>query len=112
MPQIGDTDTEQFNVETLVNGETVRLTRIHDPFIHTTVVTKLSRWDHFKGIFRPPETKTQVVVRASEGAQRAIMTMDPVQLARDSEDILECRRQYQRAIAGMSLAAQLRCPLV
>lgn len=93
---LGEEGTEQFTVESIVDGKTIEVHPIHDPFIHTTVGLKMSRWSHFKGIFAPPLTKVQVVVRGSEGAQRAIMTMDPIALEADTEDILEYRRhQYE-----------------
>lgn len=89
---LGEEGTEQFTVEVLVDGHSIRVQRVHDPFIHSTIGVQASRWDHFKAIFRPPIVKIQVVVRGSEGAQRAIMTMDPGQLGRDTEEILEQRR--------------------
>lgn len=94
---LGEDGTEQFTVETRVDGKTIRVQPIHDPFISSHTFTSLSRWDHFKALFRKQWTKTEVIVRASEGAQRAIMTLDPEQLQRDTEDILEQRRISREA---------------
>jgi|SRR5882724_2718817 len=89
---LGERGTEQFTVESRVDGETIKVQPIHDPFIQSTVGVKASRWDHFKAIFRPPTIRIEVIVRGSQGAERAIMTLDPEQLKRDSEKILEQRR--------------------
>ena len=88
----GEEGTEQFSVETLVDGKTIKVQPIHDPFIHSTTVVSISRWDHFLAIFRRREIRVQVFVSSSEGAQRAIMTLDPEQLARDTEEILHERK--------------------
>lgn len=89
---LGEEGTEQFSVETLVDGRTIKVQPIHDPFIHSTTVVSISRWDHFWAIFRRREIRVQVFVSSSEGAQRAIMTLDPEQLARDTEEILHERK--------------------
>jgi len=88
---LGEERTEQFSVETLVNGKTVKVQPLHDPFIHNTTTVRMSRWDCFLAIFRPREIRVQVRVDASAGAIRAIMTLDPEQLARDTEQILRER---------------------
>jgi hypothetical protein len=89
---LGEEGTEQFSVETRVDEKTVRVQPIHDPFIRSTCIVGISRWDHFVAIFRPRKIKIQIIVNGSEGANRAIMTLDPEQLARDTEEILEERR--------------------
>jgi len=89
---LGDEGTEQFSVETLVDGKTIKVQPIHDPFIHSTTIVEISRWDHFLAIFKPRQIKVQVYVSASEGAQRAIMTMDPARLAKDTQQILHERK--------------------
>lgn len=111
---LGEPNTEQFTVETRVNEKTVNVIPIHDPFIATTV--KLRGFRHawnalFGGI------KVNVIVRGSEGANRAIMTMDPVQLAYDSEEILETRRDIRDRSAAAacysgtkSISAKFRRP--
>jgi hypothetical protein len=90
--QIGDEGTEQFTVTTRVDGRTIKEQPIHDPFIHNTTVVILSRWDHFLAIFKRREIRVEVNVWGSEAAQRAIMTLDPVQLSKETEEILEQRR--------------------
>jgi hypothetical protein len=89
---LGEEGTEQFSVETLVDGKTIRVQPIHDPFIHSTTTVSISRWDHFLAIFKRRQIRVQVFVSASEGAQRAVMTLNPEQLARDSEEILHERK--------------------
>lgn len=86
---LGEQGTEQFTVETYVNGERIGERAIHDPFIHTTVV--LRGWRHaWRALFG--EIKVQVSVSGSQGAQRAIMTLDPEKLANDTKEFLEqCR---------------------
>src|SRR6476620_10070821 len=79
--QLGETGTEQFEVKCRVNGEIVGDQKIHDPFIRTTV--KLRGFRHawnaiFGGI------KIEIALDASEGAQRAIMTLNPIQLAQET----------------------------
>lgn len=89
---LGKEGTEQFSVETVVDGRTIKVQPIHDPFIHNTTVVQISRWDHFKAIFRRREFRIEVTVRGSEGAQRAIMTLNPERLSRDTEEILHQRK--------------------
>jgi hypothetical protein len=85
---LGEEGTEQFSVETLVDGKTIRVQPIHDPFIRSTTKVSMSRWGHFLAIFKPRKMCVQVCVNASLGAQRAVMTLDPEQLASDTEEIL------------------------
>jgi hypothetical protein len=90
---LGEDGTEQFTVETRVNGELIRHQEIHDPFIcNTTVIYGLrAAWVALvRGI------RVEVVVRGSEGAQRAVMTLDPKKLRVDTEEILEARRLARR----------------
>lgn len=90
--QIGDEGTEQFTVETWVDDQRIKVQPIHDPFIHTTTVIILSRWAHFMAIFRRREIRVRVHVWGSEGAQRAIMALDPKDLQHDTDEIVEARR--------------------
>jgi len=90
--RLGEEGTEQFTVETQVDGRTIKVQPVHDPFIHSTTVVSIPRWDHFLAIFKRREIRVQVAVRASEGAQRAVMTLDPSQLAKDTEEILHERK--------------------
>lgn len=88
---IGEEGTEQFTVSTRVNGDLLAEQKIHDPFIHTTVKHTLSRWGHFKQVFKPKAITINIAVDGSHGAVRAIMNLDPVQLQQDSEEFLRER---------------------
>lgn len=91
---LGEDGTEQFELTTRVNGEVIYKRKIHDPFHCTRVVMK--GWKHAwsaltKGI------EVQVSVDGSEGAQRAIMTLDPYALDQETRNILiERAEQRQR----------------
>jgi hypothetical protein len=90
---IGEEGTEQFTVTTSVDGKVIREQPIHDPFLHNKTVVGISRWDLFKAMFHKQYTVTvQVSVHGTEGVQRAIMTMNPRELQRSTEEILEARR--------------------
>lgn len=90
---LGEEGTEQFMVTSRQDGRLIREQKIHDPFVTCTTVIQISRWDLFKALFkRQYETRIQVHVWASEGAQQAIMTLNPEALARDTQEILEQRR--------------------
>ena len=90
---LGEQGTEQFTVKNFHDGKLIREQKIHDPFITSTTVIQLSRWDLFKALFkRQYETRVEVHVWATEGAQRAIMTLNPKTLERDTQEILEQRR--------------------
>jgi hypothetical protein len=95
--QIGDEGTEQFTVKTRLNGEVIREQVIHDPFINTTV--KLGGWRAAWMALRGG-INVEVEVRGSEGAQRAILTLDPKRLAADTEAIAEARRQSRLGKKG------------
>lgn len=105
--QLGEDGTQQFTVETHVNGIPISVTLIHDPFLTHTISTNLGWWRCLAALFAPSlrSIKTQVVIRGSGSAQRAIMTLDPEQLSRDTEEILEQRRvtyeSAQRAIMAL-----------
>src|SRR5580698_190348 len=89
---LGEEGTEQFTVETRIDGETIKVQPIHDPFIHNTTVIHPTRWDYLKAIFKRPKIKIEVDVRGGDAVQRAIMTMDPEQLSRENEEILHERQ--------------------
>lgn len=101
---LGEEGTEQFTVVVETDGKAVATQSIHDPFIHTEVVTVLSRWACFLGLFmqRRRTTVTRVAVHGSKGAERAIMTLDPVQLSRDTKEILEGRRISRETTSSTS----------
>lgn len=89
--QIGDPGTEQFSIRTYVDDALIGERLVHDPLVHNTTVLKQTRRTHLKGIFVPSEIRVRVVVGGSAGAERAIMTLDPKQMARDTEEILQAR---------------------
>lgn len=93
---LGEDGTEQFTIDTRVNGKVVGEQKIHDPFIRSTV--KLRGFGHawnalFGGI------KVELCLNASEGAQRAIMTLNPEVLEAETREILEERRLSREAWA-------------
>lgn len=91
---LGETGTEQFGVRTFVDGALNHEQPIHDPFIRTKIVTGIGRLDLFKAMFRKQFSITiEVWVDGSEGASRAIMCLNPHELQRETEEILEARRQ-------------------
>ena len=92
---LGEEGTQQFTVETCVDDKTVKVEAVHDPFITTTVMVGFTRWERFRNLFRTSRTKVQVILRGSEGVERAIMALDPEQLGRDSREILEHRREHK-----------------
>jgi hypothetical protein len=94
---LGEEGTEQFIVEVHVDGRLIKTQPVHDPFIHNTTIVGISRWDHFLAIFKPRAIKVQVSVQGTEGAQRAVMTMDPYALQRETSEILEERRISREA---------------
>jgi len=89
---LGEEGTEQFVVEVEVDDKLVKCQEIHDPFIHNTTTVWISRWDHFKAIFRKRKICVKLSISGSPGAQRAIMTLDPLKLEADTREILEERR--------------------
>jgi hypothetical protein len=89
---IGEEGTEQFTVETRVDGKTIKVEPIHDPFINTTVIVTAPRWKHFLAMLRHDPIWVEVIVRGSVSAERAILTLDPEQMQRENEEILEARR--------------------
>ena len=109
--QLGEEGTEQFTVETRVDGTTIRVQPIHDPFINCTTVTRLGAFQCLKAFFgRGVAIRTEVIVRGSEAAQRAIMTLDPEQLTRETEQILEERRNaYENREVGGAIMAGYTC---
>lgn len=104
---IGEQGTEQFTVTTRVDGKLISAQPIHDPFIHCVVIHQMSRWDHFKAIFRPPLLEVLVAVDGTEGVIRAIMTLDPVALQQETDEILAERKKSreENGIMGYYAAA-------
>jgi predicted membrane GTPase involved in stress response len=100
---LGEEGTEQFTITTKVNGEIVGVQPIHDPFVRntTTTTTVFSRWDALKMVFtKKPFTATVTVcVDGSPGAQRAIMTLDPESLMRETETMLADAKRSREEMA-------------
>ena len=98
---LGETGTEQFTITTRRDGELIKEQPIHDPFVHSTTTICISRWDLFKALFKKQYiTKVQIILRGSEGAQRAIMMLDPAALEAETQLILEQRRLNRESNAG------------
>jgi|SRR5579872_1578860 len=93
---LGETGTEQFSVVTRVNEEKIGEHKIHDPFVRTVVILRGFKWA-WKALFGG--LTIQVSVNSSEGASRAIMTLNPHQLQAETEKMLEERRLSQEAHA-------------
>lgn len=91
---LGEEGTEQFTAETWVNGKQIGFQKIHDPFAHTVV--KIGWRECLVGLFRG--LKVEVGIRGSEGAQRAIMTLNPKVLEFETAQILEERRRNREAV--------------
>jgi hypothetical protein len=86
MAYLGEQGTEQFTVETKLDGKVIGKQQIHDPFIHNKTVFTLDRWSAFKQFLRPTPIKVEVTVRGSHAAQRRIMTMDPEEMQRENAE--------------------------
>ncbi len=98
---LGEEGTEQFTITTRVNGEQIRNQKIHDPFIHCSV--KMRGFKHawnalFGGI------KVDVSVNGSEGVSRAIMTLNPYELEKETAKILEARRVSRESQGASDVA--------
>lgn len=93
---LGEPNTEQFTVTTYLDEKRLNEQAVHDPFARTTVV--ISRWDLLKAAWRG-KLKVQVRVDGSQGAQRAIMTLNPYQLEKDTSEILDERRRSRESSA-------------
>jgi len=105
---LGDQGTEQFTVETLVDGKSIQVQPIHDPFIYSHATVRLGRWDHFLAIFWRRDICVDVVVRGSEGATRSIMTLDPEKLQKDTEEILEQRKASRESSSAIGLYSTIQ----
>lgn len=55
---LGEEGTEQFTVDCYVDGAPLNQQRIHDPFIHTSVVMTFSLWQRIKNVFRAEASNT------------------------------------------------------
>ena len=90
---LGEQGTEQFTIITRQDGKIIREQKIHDPFLWCKTTIGISRWDLLKAMFRKQFTTTvEVQVRGTEGVMRAIMTLDPAALDRETETMLAARK--------------------
>ena len=87
---LGEDGTEQFSLAASANGKVIARQPIHDPFIRSTVKLRGLGWA-WKALFGG--IKVQISVDATEGAQRAIMTMNPRQLEAETQQILADRKR-------------------
>lgn len=91
---LGETGTEQFTVVIHQDDKEISRLKIHYPLIRTTVRICISRWDLFKAMFRRQyETKINVSLDATPGMQRTIMMLDTDLIERETQTMLEQRRQ-------------------
>ena len=101
---LGEEGTEQFTVTTRANEKVIGQQSIHDPFIRSTIKLRGFEWA-WKALFGG--IKIQVSVDATEGAQRAIMTLNPLTLAEETEKILAYRkRARERGFSDCNFVAQ------
>lgn len=85
----GEEGTEQFTLHIEFNGRTFPAKLLHDPFIRTRI--GVSRWDLFKALFTK-QFEVRIRLEGTHAVQRAIMTLNPAQLARDEEEFLDQMR--------------------
>lgn len=85
---LGEDGTEQFTITTYINEKQIDNRKIHDPFIRSTVKLRGLRWA-WRALFG---IKIEIFVNGSEGASRAIMTLNPEVLEEETRGILESRR--------------------
>lgn len=91
---LGEPNTEQFTVTTFLNDRQVSQQKIHDPFGRTTLI--IGWLDLLKSLFQG-RAKVQFGLHGSEGAQRAIMTLNPYELEKSTNEILDERRKARAA---------------
>ena len=88
---LGEKGTEQFRIETRLNGEKVGDQAIHDPFIFSRIT--IGWQDLLKCLLFRRKAVVEVRLTGTEGAQRRIMMLDPAELQHETEVILEQRAQ-------------------
>lgn len=100
---LGDEKTEQFTVISRANGKVISEQAIHDPFIHNETIVRWNFLDAVKELFFTGkiEVVVETSVRGSEGAQRAIMMLDPLQLQLETADILDDRRRSRESASSV-----------
>ena len=92
---LGEPGTEQFEITVRDDKKIISRLAVHDPFHRTHIRVRLGRWRAFCGMFRPIVANYWISMSGSEGAQRAVMTLDPHRLAADTDQIL-LERKIQR----------------
>jgi hypothetical protein len=100
---LGETGTEQFTLEIEFTGHKFPAQQLHDPFIRTRI--GISRWDLFKALFRK-QFEVRIRMDGTEAVIRAIMTLDPEQLKRETEEIQECRRLSRESSATIGYCTE------
>jgi len=103
---LGEAGTEQFTVETAIDGRFNSSQKIHDPFVHTTVALVLDRWSSLKNLLRPTPIKVSVCVRGTDAAQRRIMMLNPEELQAEDAEIQRTRQKSRGTADGMSFLAE------
>lgn len=98
--QLGEEGTEQFTVEVMVDGKIVKSQAIHDPFIHNTTTVWISRWDHFKAIFKKRVIVVQVGVSGSLGAIKTVMNLDPKRLQEVTAEMMKNAELSRKEFGG------------
>lgn len=104
-PYLGEEGTEQFTIETEVDGESIGKPQpIHDPFVSHTVKNERGWWSQFLGLFLVKHRRLSVVVRicGTQAAQARIMTMNPFELQAENEEraTAKFRENAQAVVAG------------
>lgn len=108
---LGKLSTEQFRIVTKIDGKIIGDQLIHDPFIHNSTVIGLSRWDLLHAFFkRRFEIRVQVNLHGSAGAERAIMRLNPVDLRKDTDEILAQRQSRREEYQAMGLVTEGATP--
>lgn len=87
---LGEEGTEQFTVTTKLNGRVIGEQKIHDPFIHSTLVIG---WLDMVRCLLTAKCRVEVSVRGTQSVQARIMTLDPEDLQREEAE----REEYARA---------------
>jgi hypothetical protein len=109
---LGEEGTEQFTVTSYIDDDggglrLIREQKVHDPFIHSTIISVLTRWFCIRGLFQKKHrtVKTQVCVRGSHGASARIMTMDPEELQRETDEwlVYAAKSRAECAASGMAI---------
>jgi hypothetical protein len=109
--RIGESGTEQFTITTKVDGKIIAERPIHDPFLTNRTVFAMSRWQLFKALFRKQfSVEVEVSVRGTEGMIRTIMMLDPKEIEKETQAILEeCAKQRWNPSASGVYSSQEAC---